>query len=33
MRVILGASGVAELKKELTARYGDVSVLSDTEAS
>lgn len=33
MRVILGASGVAELKKELTARYADVRVLADAEAS
>jgi len=33
MRVILGAVGAAELKKELSARYGDVSVLADPEAS
>jgi acetoin utilization protein AcuB len=31
MRVMLGANGVADLKKDLTSRYGEVSVLSDPE--
>ncbi len=33
MRFFLGAKEVAELKKVLTAKWGDVSVLSDAEAS
>jgi len=33
MRIVLGANGVAELRKELTAKWGDVSVLTDAGAS
>jgi len=33
MRIVLGANGVAELRKELTAKWVDVSVLTDAGAS
>ena len=33
MRIVLGANGVEELRKELTAKWGDVSVLTDAGAS